>query len=169
PVERLSLHDSGGVIVLTPLDGAILAAASRRRGALALLEILSTRAAPRSGGQASDAMASPGSAEVDAMGSRPVHVETPSARFDVFAPDDFPAAVIGELAGHLLSAIVADEGGLETLHSVTVSLGPQRLAIRPVHPAARPPRFVAVVGGPEPSGLLGRQAERVARGLREAS
>jgi len=168
-VERLSLHDSAGVIVLTPLDGSILAAASGRPGAAALLEILSMRAVPGRGGRPADAVTPAARIDVEVTGAHPIPVETVSARFDVCAPGNVPAFVIGEFAGHLISAIADDGAGLGTLHSLSVIIDTQRLVIHPVYPAARPPRFVAVVGGPEPSGLLRRRAEHVARALREAS
>jgi hypothetical protein len=168
-VRRLSLRDSGDVIVLTPLDGAVLAAAARRRGAVALLEAISARLAPAAGDRASDARTPDALAAVTVGGSSGVHVETSAAALEVFAPAEVDAVPVGELVGRLLAALAADGGGLETLQDLTVSLGACRLAVHPVHPAGHPPRFVLVVGGSESPGLLGRRAERAARALRVAS
>lgn len=76
-----------------------------------------------------------------------------------------------ELTGRVsdLAAIAADDGGGPALHTLSIDLGAHRLMVHPVHADARRPRFVAVVGGSERPGLLGRWAERAARTLREAS
>jgi hypothetical protein len=82
---------------------------------------------------------------------------------------DLAVGLRGELAGRLLAAIAADGGRTCALHALNVNLRTHRLMVQPVRLDARPPRFVAVVGGPERPGLLGRRAERAARALREAS
>jgi hypothetical protein len=78
------------------------------------------------------------------------------------------AAALGELAGRTLAAIPA-AGDRLVLDSLCIDVGAHRLMVHPVHPDARPPRFVAVVGGPERAGLLGRRTARAARAIREAS
>jgi hypothetical protein len=168
PVRRLSLRGRDAVVVLTPLDGAILVAASRRRGALALLEVLSARVVPGAIRAMPAAAGDDAPATIsDVATSCATRVETPAAIVDVLAPDGVGAAAMGELAGRLLAAIAAADGPVPD--SLSVDLGPHRLMVHPVHPDARPPRFVAVVGGPERPGLLGRRTEQAARALREAS
>jgi hypothetical protein len=168
PVRRLSLHGSEGVIVLTLLDGGVLIAASSRFGALGLLEALSERVVP---GPASEARAGrpdtpPAGSEVAIAGA--VRIETTAATLDVLAPAGADLQLLSALAGRLLAAI-GDGGHARARRTLGVDLGAARLMLHPVHPDARPPRFVMVVGGVEPSGLLGRRAERVALTLREAS
>ena len=168
PVRRLSLRGRDAVVVLTPLDGAVLVAASRRRGALALLEVLSARVVPGAIRGTPDAAGEDAPATIpDIAVSGATRVETPAAIVDVLAPDGVGAAAMGELAGRLLAAISAADGPVPD--SLSVDFGPHRLMVHPVHPDARPPRFVAVVGGPERPGLLGRRTEQAARALREAS
>ena len=75
---------------------------------------------------------------------------------------------LAELAGRLLAAI-ADEGAGRILHTLSVDLRDRRLMVHPVSPYVRPPRFVAMVGGQDLPGALGRRAERAARALREVS
>jgi hypothetical protein len=171
PIRRLSLRGPDGVVVLTLLESAVLVAATRRRGALALLEVLSARVVPDVGrseaaAQASDAASA---AAVDTSVAGAVRVETSGAMLDVLAPAGLAAASMGQLAGRLLAAIAADGGGPGVFDTLTVNLGTHYLMVHPVQPLARPPRFVAVVGGAERPGLLGRRAERAARALREAS
>jgi hypothetical protein len=192
PIGRLSLQGSDGVVVLTPLDGAVLVAAARRRGALALLEVLSRRVGRPEGRQEPEdgepGVAVPASAAGpalvdlrpvldgpppgggDSAVARAVRVATPTAWVDVIAPPGIEAESVGALAGRLVAALADGEAaGAADLHALSVDLPAHRLVIHPVHPYARPPRFVAVVGGPERPGLLGRRAERAARTLREAS
>jgi hypothetical protein len=169
PVRRLSLRVPDGVVVLTALDGAVLAAAARRAGALALLEVLSARVAPgpiRGTDDPGSEPAAPASLDVELSGA--TRVETPSAILEVFAPAGVDAAALGELAGRTLAAIPA-AGDRLVLDSLCIDVGAHRLMVHPVHPDARPPRFVAVVGGPERAGLLGRRTARAARAIREAS
>jgi hypothetical protein len=168
PIRRLSLGGSDGAVVITPLDGAVLVAAARRRGALALLEVLSGRAVPGPiSGEPDAASASATSAATDASVSGATRVESGVAIVDVLTPDGIQAPPMGELAGRLLAVILAPGG--PALESLTVELGSHRLMIHPVQPDARPPRFVGVVSGRELPGLLGRRTERAARALREAS
>ena len=171
PIRRLSLRGPDGVVVLTPLEGAVLVAATHRRGALALLEVLSARVVPDGGGSAAAAQASDAApaAVVDTPVAGAVRVETPGAILDVLAPAGIAVAPFGQLAGRLLAAIAADGGGPGVFDTLSVNLGTHRLMVHPVKPLARPPRFVAVVGGTERPGLLGRRAERAARALRAAS
>jgi hypothetical protein len=97
-------------------------------------------------------------------------VETPTAWVDVVAPPEIDAEPVGMLAARLVTALADGEvAGAAELHTLNVELSAHRLVIQPGRPDARPPRFVAVVGGPERPGLLGRRAERAARALREAS
>jgi hypothetical protein len=169
PVRQLSLRDPEGVIVLTPLDGAVLATASRRPGAVALLEALSTRLVPAAGDGAASGLgqnASGTGADPDPNG---VRVETAEAALEVFAPAEIAAVSIGELMGRLLAALGTEIGGLERLHDLTVGLRAHRVVVQPIRSAGRPPRFVVVVGGPQSPGILGRQAERAARAFRLAS
>lgn len=169
PVRRLSLRDSDGVAVLTPVDGGILVAATSRPGAAALLEVLSTRAVPGPPGDDASARGSGDARELrETRASDPVRVETPAASLDVLAPSGVDAAPVAKLAGRLLAAI-AGEGAGRTLHTLSVDLQDRRLTVHPVNPHVRPPRFVAVVGGPDLPGALGRHAERAARALREVS
>jgi hypothetical protein len=168
PVRRLSLRSRDAVVVLTPLEGAVLVAAARRRGALALLEVLSGRVVPgaiRGTPDTASEDASPTIPDITVSGA--TRVETPTAIVAVLAPDGVEASAMGELAGRLLAAISTADGPV--FDSLSVDLGPHRLMVHPVHPDARPPRFVAVVGGRERPGLLGRRAEHAARALREAS
>ncbi|HWC03131.1 MAG TPA: hypothetical protein VHF87_10180 [Methylomirabilota bacterium] len=191
-VGRLSLRARDGVVVLTPLDDAVLVAAARRPGALALLEVLSRRVGrPEEGEEPGDgepggplpssaagpalvdlrpALAHLAPPEEDAAARRTVRVVTPTAWFDVVAPQGIEAEPVGRLAGRLVAAL-ADGGaaGAADLHTLHVEFPAHRLAIHPVHPHTSPPRFVAVVGGLEPRGLLGRRAEQFARELREVS
>jgi hypothetical protein len=192
PISRLSLQDSDGVVVLTPLAGAVLVAAARRRGALALLEVLSRRVgcpeARDNVGNGEPRAAAPASATGPALvdlrpgldGGPPgggdsavahaVRVVTATAWVDVVAPRGIDVEAAGALAGRLVAALADGEAvGAADLRTLSVDLPAHRLVIHPVHPHARPPRFVAVVGGPERPGLLGRRAERAARMLREAS
>jgi hypothetical protein len=168
PVQRLALRGPEEVVVLTPLQGGVLVAATARPGALALLEVLSARAVPGPlGGPPAEAPAmAPAAVEVSI--SDAVRVETPAATVDVLAPAGLDAALVGGLACRLIGAI-ADAGGDDELEALTVDLGAHRLMVCPVRADTRPPRFVAVVGGPERPGLLGRRTERAARALREAS
>jgi hypothetical protein len=168
PIRRLSLRGEDGVVVITPLAGALLVAAARRRGALALLEVLSGRVAPGSISGEPDARGeSVASAVPDAGVSGATRVETATVIVDVLTPDGAQAAPIGELAGRLVAVVLAPGG--PALESLTVDLGSHRLMVYPVQPDARLPRFVAVVGGRDLPGLLGRRTERAARALREAS
>jgi hypothetical protein len=96
-------------------------------------------------------------------------VETPAAALEVFAPAGFAAVSVGERVGRWLAALAGDRGGLESLQELTVDLRAHRVVIQPVHPAGHSRRFVAVVGGPQSPGLLGRRAERAARASRMAS
>jgi hypothetical protein len=170
PIRRLSLLGADGVVVLTPLNGAVLVAAARRPGALALLEALSARVVPGRGGSEAAAPASDAApAAVDASVAGAVRVAVPGATLDVITPAGIAAASVGGLAGRLLDAIAADGGGPDALHALSVDLDTFRLMVHPVDPNSSPPRFVAVVGGPERPGLLGRRTERAARALREAS
>lgn len=167
PVRRLSLRGPDGVVVLTPLDGAVLVAAARRPGALALLEVLSARVVPGPIRGKADAAREDATPALEVLVSGATRVATPAAIIDVLAPDGVPAAATGELAGRLLATVAAAEG--PALDTLSVDLGSHRLMVHPVHPNARPPRFVAVVGAPDRPGLLGRRTERAARALREAS
>jgi hypothetical protein len=192
PIRRLSLRSHEGVLVLTPVAGGVLVAASPRRGALALLEVLSRRVAHPDGRDHTEGvepgMVFPWSAAGPALvdlrpepaGLPPrdddpalrsaVRVTTPSAWVDVVAPPGTDAESLGALAGRLVGMLIdGDPAGAVDLHSLSVDLPAHRLVIRPVHPHASPPRFVTVVGGSEPPGLLGLRAERAARTLREAS
>jgi hypothetical protein len=167
-VRRLTLRSPTGVAVMTPLDGGMLVAASSRPGAAALLEVLSERAVPgplhdTSAGDGGDVPALPG---LDP--SRSVRVETSAASVEVLAPPELAAEPVGHLAGRLLAAIAGD-GGDGAPHGLSVDLGAHRLIVHPIQPGARPRRYVAVLGGAAPPGLLGRRAERVARALREVS
>jgi hypothetical protein len=192
PIRRLSVRSHDGVLVLTVLDGGVLVAASRRRGALALLEVLSRRVAHPDGREHAECIepgvvlpsSAAGPALVD-LRPAPVHpasrgddpavrfairVRTPSAWVDVVGPHGTDAESLGALAGRLVGALIAGEtAGAADLHSLSVDLPAHQLVIHPIHPHASPPRFVAVVGGSEPPGLLGLRAERAARTLREAS
>jgi hypothetical protein len=96
--------------------------------------------------------------------ARAVRVATPTAWVDVVAPQGIEAETAGALAGRLVAALTDGD-----FHALSVDLPVHRLVIHPVHPHARPPRFLAVVGGPERPGLLGCRAEQAARTLREAS
>ena len=165
PVRRLTLRGPEGVAVFTPLEGGILVAGARRPGALGLLEVLSARVVPGPRGSG-DAPVPP--APVESLASAAVRIETPVARLDVLAPAGVAAASVGELVGALLAAI-AGESREPVAHTIGVDLGAHRLVVEAVHPDARPPRFVAVVGGAEPPGLLGRRTERTVRALREVS
>ena len=192
PIRRLSLRSHDGVLVLTPLDGGVLVAASRRRGALALLEVLSRRVAHPDGrdhpagvvpgvvlpsSAAGPALVDlrPAAERLAPRGDDPavrsaVRVKTPSAWVDVVAPHGTDAEPLGALAGRLVGALIDGEtAGAADLHSLSVDLPAHQLVIQPIHPHASPPRFVAVVGGSESPGLLGLRAERAARTLREAS
>jgi hypothetical protein len=167
-IRRLSLRGQDGVVVITPLAGALLVAAARRRGALALLEVLSERVVPGPiSGEPNAGSEGVSAGTLDASVSGATRVETATAIVNVLAPDRVPATPIGELAGRLLAVVLAPGG--PALESLTVDLGPYHVMVHPVHPDARPPRFVAVVGGGERPGLLGRRTERAARALREAS
>jgi hypothetical protein len=95
-------------------------------------------------------------------------METPAATLDVLAPPGVAGTSIGELARRLLAALAAD-GGAPALDLLSLDFGNHRLMLHAVDLETRPPRFVAVVGGREPSGLLGARTERGARRLREAS
>ena len=169
PVRRLSLRDSEGVIVLTPLDGAVLATASRRPGAVALLEALSARLTPATGEGAASGQAEDARRAAAVAGPSGVNVETPAATLEVFAPAEIAAGAVGELMGRLLAALAADGGGLEALQDLALSLHAHRVVVHPGDPASHPPRFVVVVGALQSPGLLGRQAERAARAFRLAS
>ena len=167
-VRRVSIRAPGRVVVLTRLAGGVLAAVATRPGALALLEVLSGRAVagmPEIGTGAPERQ--PGRGVYEPAVSETVRVETPAASLDVDAPASVDAAACGELAGRVL-ATVFDDGGDRALR-VVVDVGGRRLTVHPVHAEARPPRYVVVVGGAEPLGLLGRRAERAARALRAAS
>jgi hypothetical protein len=170
PVRRLTIHDAAGVAVLTPLDGGMLAAAARRPGAAALLEVLSARAAagsgPRAEGTVGEANGVSVPREIRLLDA--VRVDAPAASVEVLAPADVDAQSVGELTGRLLAALVID-GDDRGLRSLGVDLGAHRLVMHPIHPIGRPPRFVAVVGGAELPGLLGRRAAHAAQALREAS
>jgi hypothetical protein len=188
PVRRVSFHGPEGVVVVTPLAGAVLVAAARRRGALALLEVLSQRVArlegreePTHGGPGVAVPASPDGPAPTDIGPAPegpppvaggptgactVRVETPMAWVDVVASPEIEAEYVGTLAGRLLAAL-AD--ATADFHTVSVDLPAHRLVIHPVHPHARPPRVAAVVGGLERPGLLRCRAERAACVLRDAS
>lgn len=133
--------------------------------------MLSARVVPDGGGSAAAAHASDAAptAVVDTSVTGAVRVETPGAMLDVLAPAGIAAAPIGDLAARLLTAMATDGGGPGAFDTLSVNLGTHRLMVHPVQPFARPPRFVAVVGGAERPGLLGRRAERAARMLREAS
>jgi hypothetical protein len=147
----------------------MLVAAASRPGAAALLEVLSTRVVPGPlGGDpaAGRSSAAPVTREIGV--SEAVRVETPAARVDVLAPADVAAPPLGELAGRLLAAL-GEEGGDGAVRILGVDLGSHRLIVHPVPGHGRPPRFVALVGGPELPGLLGRRAERAARTFREVS
>jgi hypothetical protein len=168
PVRRLSLRSRDGVVVLAPLDGAVLVAASRRRGALALLEVLSARVVPGPIRGPLDTVGDdPAPTIPDISASRATRVETSTATIDVLAPDGMEATALGELAGRLLAAI--SQTAAAAPDALSVDLGLHCLMVHPVHPDARPPRFVAVLGGRERSGLLGRRTEQAARALRAAS
>jgi hypothetical protein len=192
PIRRLSIRDRDGVVVLTPLDGAVLVAAAGRRGALSLLEVLSRRVGrpdgaeePRGGepgaaaptSAAGPALVDPRPAPEgaptrggDPAVAGPVRVTTPTAWVDVVAPPGIGIEAVGALAGRLMAALADGEAaGAAELGALNVELPAHRLVIHPIDPRACPPRFVAVVGGSEPPGLLGRRAERAARTLREAS
>jgi hypothetical protein len=192
PVRGLSLRGPQGVVVVTPLEGAVLVAAARRRGALALLEVLSRRVGHperrEESGNGGPGVAVPvsvtGPALVDlragAQGPPPgaedpaiastVRVETPTAWVDVVASPQVEAEPVGMLAARLVTALADGEvAGAAEFHTLSVELSAHRLVIHPIHLDARPPRFVAVVGRPERPGLLGRRAEQAARTLREAS
>jgi hypothetical protein len=167
-VRRVSIRASDRVAVITRVTGGVLAAVAPRPGALALLEVLSGRAAhgmPDAGADAPERQA--GRAVHEPAVSDVVRVETPAASLDVDAPTGTDAVACGELAGRVLAAVV-DDGGDRALR-IVVDVGERRLVVHPVHPEARRPRFVVVVGGSEPPGLLGRRAERAARALRAAS
>jgi hypothetical protein len=169
-IRRLSIQGPDGAIVLTPFDGAVLAAAVRRRGAIALLEVLSARAVPSA--RAPDASVRLPDATVTApevTGSSAVRVETPLATLGVFAPAAVSAVGVGEFVGRLLAALAAVDVGPFVPDSLSVDLGTHRLMVRPVQSLATPPRFVAVVGEAERPGLLGRRVERAAQAFREAS
>ncbi len=167
-VRRVSIRAPGRVVVLTRLAGGVLAAVATRPGALALLEVLSGRAVAGMPETDTDAPARhPGRGVYEPAVSDTVRVETPAASLDVDAPAGVDAAACGELAGRVL-ATVFDDGGDHALR-VVVDVGGRRLTVHPVHAEARPPRYVVVVGGAEPPGLLGRRAERAARALRAAS
>jgi hypothetical protein len=169
PIRRLSLRDPEGVIVLTSLDGAVLATASRRPGAMALLEALSARLVPAADDGAAGGQAQNASGTGADPGPDGVRVETAAAALEVFAPTEMAAVSIGELMGRLLAALAAESGGRERLQDLTVGLRAHRVVVQPIHPAGCAPRFVVVVGGPQSPGLLGRQAERAARAFRLAS
>jgi hypothetical protein len=163
----LTIHDADGVAVLTPLDDGVLVAAARRPGAAALLEILSTRAALRSPENPSAVRAGAVIVPRELRVADTVRVETTAASVDVLAPAEIAAEPVAELAGRFLAAIA--DGEDRELHALAVDLGPYRLLVRPIHPRARPPRFVAMVGGAELPGLLGRRGEQVVQKLREVS
>jgi hypothetical protein len=192
PVRRVSLRGPEGAVVMTPLDGAVLVAAARRPGALALLEVLSSRLARPEASEEPTAtepgVALPASVRGPALVdlhpappgpppdaaepavARAVRVETPAAWVDVVAPPEIEAESMGMLTGQLVAALgVGEAAGAATFHVVSVDLASHRVAIHPVQPDARPPRVVAVVGGRERPGRLGRRAERAARALRAAS
>jgi hypothetical protein len=164
----VSIRASDRAVVLTRVAGGVLAAVATRPGALALLEVLSGRAAhgmPDVGTDAPERQA--GRAVHEPAVSGVVRVETPAASLDVDAPAGIDAVGCGELAGRVLAAVF-DDGDDRALR-VVVDVGGQRLLVHPVHPEARRPRYVVVVGGSEPPGLLGLRAERAARALRAAS
>ena len=97
PVRRLSLRGPEGVIVLTSLDGAVLATASRRSGAVALLEALSARLGPAAGDDAASGQARDASGAAVDPGPNGVRVETSAAALEVFGPAEIAAVSIGEL------------------------------------------------------------------------
>jgi hypothetical protein len=167
PLRRLALRGPEGVIVLTPLDGPGLATASRRPGAVALLEALSSRLVAGDGPASAEAPDASGAASVSALSG--VQVETSAATLEIFAPSEVAVAPVAELIGRLLAALAVDGIGPETLQDLTVSLGAHRVVVQPVHSATRPPRFVVVVGETRFPGRLGRRAERAARAVHIAS
>jgi hypothetical protein len=167
PLRRLALRDPEGVIVLTPLDGAVLATASRRPGGVALLEALSARLVAGDGAASAEAPDASGATAVSAQSG--VQVETSAATLEIFAPSEVAVTAVGQLIGRLLAALAVDGIGPETLQDLAVSLRAHRVAVQPVHSATRPPRFVVMVGETRCPGLLGRRAERAARAVRIAS
>lgn len=199
-VSQTTLRGSAGAMVLTPLGplsagGPVLAAAIPRRGALALLEILSLRVAaeyraaqaglrPPGGAPVAPEAPVPGFREapapprMDALARslagagalRPACLEDPTGRLLLYlllAPDADPQR-LGRFASDLyrVMEIEGEPGGVGPFQSVVVRLGSQRVVVRPVTASAgRSTLLVAATAGDARPGLAQLQLERVAARL----
>jgi hypothetical protein len=202
PMSQATLRGSNGAVVLTPLGplqggGPVLVTALAGRGALALLEVLSRRAAVE---YWTTHPASPVEPAVETGETRGAHdladVEVParlqalgrSLGWTVATPRALkertgrvllylllPAGVDGtevaELARDLYEALTADDdpGGVGPIQSLVLRLGSQRVIVKPVSEAPEGSTLLVAAAGDDRPGLVHRDVERIAARLSTAS
>jgi hypothetical protein len=184
PVEQVTLVGSGGALVITPSGDMALATAIASTRRLALLEILTRRAAAFRTGRPPAATAATGDAdrladlshlappEIAQLGELLTEFQplTPSVFRDgaagltfylLLPPDLLPAPIAG-LAGDVCQVLARSAHGLGTLRSFTFRLGGQRLVVRPVESSRRSVVVVTAAPVANRPGLLHRRLEHAA-------
>lgn len=184
PVEQVTLVGSGGALVVTPCGDMALATAIASTRRLALLEILTRRAAALRTGRAPATTASAADADrlADLSHLAPPEIGqlaelltefqplTPSVFRDgaagltfylLLPPDLLPAPIAG-LAGDVCQVLARGAHGLGTLRSFTFRLGGQRLVVRPVESSRRSVVVVTAAPVANRPGLLHRRLEHAA-------
>jgi hypothetical protein len=153
-VDQVIVRGPEAAVVVTPLGpvglgGPILATGTRRASTLALLTLLSRRAARAPRGAAVTPNGSEAGEAGPDLGSRVLRHEIEDVDVHLMFAPGLPGPGLGQVAAEAYQAVRGDsvEEALGPIEQLDVLLGHYRLVARPVNPAAHPLRLV-VSGGP---------------------